>query len=253
MEQQVSVALCIPTLGPPTWTLFDSVGQWMSYHYQRHPEIAVTVIRPPRPLPIGVARSYLVREFLKGEWDYLWFIDQDAAFTIWTLERLMAWDVPVVGGLCLMRGPEACKPMLFKGQQEDRPDYYRIPVDVVYDYLRIHADVETNAPQVVDPIPEGSLFEVDFTGCHCLLIKREVLAALEPPWFYGQPGREDKFFCLKAAEAGYPVAVDLSTFVGHTMGERVIGVYDYMAQYLYMSLLEGIDVGIANRTTEAEE
>lgn len=199
---------------------------------------------------MDVARSYLASQFLAGEWDYLWFVDQDAAFLPTTLERLMAWNVPVVGGLCLMREPEACKPMLFKGQLEDGSGYYRIPVDAVYDYLRLHADVETNAPQVLTPIPPDSLFQVDFTGCHCLLIQRRVLNSLEPPYFQGQPGTEDKYFCLKVAQGGWPIYVDFSTFVGHTMGERIIGVYDYMAHYLYMSLLAGIDVGVANRASE---
>ena len=243
------VALCIPTLGPPTWGLFDSFGQWQARHYalDRGP---VTTIRPPRPLPVDVARSYLVQRVLEGDYDYLWFTDQDAKYTPDTLDRLMAWDVDIAGALCFMRENEWCRPMVFRGQLADDPERWRIPADEVYNYLRLYADVTINAPQVIDPIPDGSLFEADFTGCHCLLIKRHVLETLEWPWFSGLPGQEDRYFCLKAAEAGFKIHVDFSTIVGHMMGERSIGVYDYMAQYLYQSLLEGVD---DQRTEEANE
>ena len=249
-EQRVSIALCIPTMGPPTWSLFDSFGLWQSYHYSVHPEIPVTVIRPPRPLPVDVARSFLAAQVLDGDYDYLWFTDQDAAYTHDTLDRLLAWDMPIVGALCFVRAPTWCMPMVMQGQKEPGSDDYHVPVDEIYNYLREHADVETNEPQVINPVPPDSLFECDFTGCHCLLIKREVLEAMEPPWFQGLPGREDKYFCLKAKAAGFPVYIDFSTIAGHATGERIIGVYDYMAHYLYQSLLGGIDVGAANRAED---
>jgi len=245
-----SIALCIPTMGEPTWSLFDSFGQWQSYHYSQHPEMAVTIIRPPRPLPVDVARTFLAEQVLSGDYDYLWFTDQDASYLPTTLERLMAWDVPIVGALCMIRASTWCMPMVFKGQKEPGSEEYRIPVDEVYNYLRVNADVETNDPQAIEPVPVDSLFECDFTGCHCLLIKREVLEALKPPWFSGRPGQEDRYFCFKAKEAGFPVYVDFSTLAGHATGARIIGAYDFMAHYLYQSLLGGIDVGIANRTTE---
>lgn len=244
------VALCIPTLGAPTWAMFDSFGKWQSYHYQVHPDIAVMVIRPPRALPIDVARTYLAQQVLNGDYDYLWFTDQDAAYLPTTLERLMAWDVPIVGALCMMRMPTFCTPMLFRDRKEPDSEFYRIPVNEVYMYLREYADVETNEPQAIDPVPPGSLFEVDFTGCHCLLIKREVLLAIEPPWFYGRPGQEDRYFCFKAHDAGYPIHVDLSTLAGHSASERVIGAYDFMSHFLYQNALEGADIGLEKEEPE---
>lgn len=198
---------------------------------------------------MDVARTYLVDRVLEGDYDYLWFTDQDAAYTPNTLERLLAWDVPIVGALCLVRGKTWCMPMAFEGEKEDEPGSYHVLVDEVYNYLREHADVKTNDPQALAPVPPGSLVDVDITGCHCLLIKREVLEAMEPPWFSGLPGQEDMYFCRKAAGLGYQVRVDFSTFAGH-IAIRVLAAYDYMAHYLYQSLLEGIDVGVANRTTE---
>jgi hypothetical protein len=209
-----------------------------------HPEIEVTVMRPPRPLPVDMARSWLVSRFLQdGDWDYLWFTDQDAAYVPNTLDRLLAWDEPIVGALCMMRGPERCMPMLFRGQQEENPDLYRIPTEVVAQFLNEHADITTNDPQAIEPVPEGSLFEVDFTGCHCVLIKREVLEAMEPPWFSGHPGQEDKYFYLKAQGLGWKTSIDLSILVGHVLDARIIGAYDFMAHYMYENVLEeyGVD------------
>lgn len=242
------VALCIPTLGPPTWTLFDSIGKWQTYHYTHRQDVMVTTMRPPRTLPIDVARSWLVTKFLEGDWDYLWFVDQDAAFTPDTLERLLAWDVPIVGALCMIRASEKCMPMVFRGQREPGSDYYRIPVQEISQFLNEHADIRTNKPQVVNPVPEDALFECDFIGCHCSLLRRDVLERMEPPWFNGLPGQEDKYFYLKAAGLGYRTCVDLSTVVGHTVGERIIGVYDFMAHLLYESILEEYDNG--GRTEE---
>ena len=160
----------------------------------------------------------------------------------------MSWQMPIVGALCMMRGPERCMPMLFKDRCEEESEFYRIPIEVVAQFLNEYADITTNAPQAITPVPEGSLFEVDFTGCHCVLIQRSVLEAIEPPWFSGVPGQEDKHFYLKAQNAGWCTFVDLSTLVGHVMDARIIGAYDFMAHYMYENMLEEYNV----RGTQAE-
>jgi hypothetical protein len=132
--------------------------------------------------------------------------------------------------------------MLFRGQQEDNPDLYRVPTETVAQFLNEHADITTNDPQTVTPIPVDSLLEVDFTGCHCVLIRRDVLAAMEPPWFSGHPGQEDKYFYLKAKEAGWTTYIDLSTLVGHVTDSRIIGAYEFMAHLLYENMLEEYNV-----------
>lgn len=236
----MKIALCIPMNGQPEWSLLRSVAQWQAYHYRASPEIPVDIILPPRALPVDVARNFLAQQVVDGDYDYLWFVDQDADFNPRTLERLMGWDKGIVGALCMIRGSEACWPMVFRGRQAPESDYWHIAIDQAYNYLRQYADVETNVPQVIEPIPDGSLFEADFTGCHCLLIKADVLRALPPPWFHGQPGQEDRYFCLKAIEAGHKVWVDFSTIVGHATGSRTIGVWDFMSHYLYKSMLEGV-------------
>jgi hypothetical protein len=243
------IAIGIPTLGPPTWGLFDSFGKWQAYHYHEHPDITVDVIRPPREAAVDMSRSYLVMQVLEHDHDWLWFTDQDAVYQPQTLDRLLAWNKPLVGALCLMRKPEMCEPMVFKGRHKPGSDLWNVVVNEVYRYLLRYADVTTNDPQIIDPIPEGSLFAADITGCHCLLIRRDVLEAMEPPWFQGRPGREDMYFCQKAMENGVQLYIDFSTFVSHATGTRLLGVFDFMAHYLHRFYSE-VDFGENRRKTD---
>jgi len=224
------IALCIPVNGPPTWALLDSIARFQAYHYHEHPEVMVDVIRPPRALPVDLARNYLAKVALEQGHDYLWFCDQDAAFVPQTLDRLMSWDAPIVGALCMIRGATHCMPMVFRGYNPKTEKWPNSANDV-HEYMRRHYDVMTNDPQILDPIPANSLFRVDFTGCHCLLIKREVLEQLEMPWFSGLPGQEDRNFCLKADKNEIPVHVDFSVLAGHATGARIIGAWDFIAHY----------------------
>lgn len=232
------IALCIPTLGPPSWRLFDSFGQWQARHYLIHPHVSVDVIRPPRELTIDVARNVLAQDVLKGDYDWAWFTDQDAAYLPETLDRLMAWGEDVVGALCMIRGSNEVAPMVYAGRNPEDTSW-RVPIDAVYNFLKMHADCRTNEPQLINPIPGDSLLEVNFTGCHCLLVRRCVLEKMQPPWFSGMPGTEDRYFHLKAALLGYQPYVDMSTFVGHAVGSKLIGVRDFLANYVFELALAG--------------
>jgi hypothetical protein len=233
------VALCVPINGPPSWLFFDSMMQWQAWHCANHPDVTVTQVRPPRPLPVDVARNYLARKVLvMGDYDYLWFIDQDCAFLPRTLERLMSWHKPVVGCLTMIRSTECALPMAFmeaNGIGKER----RVAAAEVYEYIAAHYDCETNAPQILDPVPDNSLLEVQVTGCHNLLIEPWVLYKLREPWFQGNPGQEDWYFCTKAASMDIPVYVDLSVLAGHGAGaDRSIGAFDFMAGFRFQSEVE---------------
>jgi hypothetical protein len=233
----MNIALCIPTCGHPTWGLFDSMVQFLAYHHALHPGISITVIRPPRPLPIDIARTYLAEQVLKSDYDYLWFVDQDCMFVPPTLDRLLSRDVDIVGALCMMRMTNACPPMVYRGQNEAK-DQWMVATQAVHDVLRVNYNCLTNAPQILETPPDDSLFESDFTGCHCLLIKRGVLEAMEHPYFSGIPGQEDRYFCFKAQRMGYKVYVDFSVLTGHISVERPIGALDFMAHARLLSEVE---------------
>lgn len=233
------VALCIPVCGPPSWHLLDSIMHWQAWHDRWHPDIEYVHLRPGRSLPIDVARNLLVQNMLATDATHLWFVDQDAAFLPGTLDRLLSWDLPVVSALEMMRMPTLCYPMALKGVQEDGK-HYRISAAEVYEWIGQYYDYESNEPQILEAPPPGALLEVDFTGCHCLLIRRDVLEQMEPPWFQGyQPGGEDQYFCEKARDTlGITTYVDLSVLVGHAATDRLIGAWDFMSGFRFKSELE---------------
>jgi hypothetical protein len=181
----------------------------------------------------------------------MWLADDDAAFLPQTLDRLLSWDVDIVGTLAMMRKKTCVLPSAFRGKVNGKEDNYWVAAPDIYAWIGEHYDYESNEPQMLDPPPEGSLYPVDFTGCHCLLIKRHVLEAMEPPWFYGRLGLEDRYFCLKAGELGFKVYVDLSVLAGHAV-ERMIGAFDFVAGYWFTSELEKQrDAERGARTTES--
>jgi len=234
-----TVAVCTPTCGPPSWHYHGSMVDWLIWHYQQHPEIEVIPLRPGRALPIDVSRNLLMRLALDTPADWIWMLDQDAAWLPGTLERLMSWDLPIVGALEMMRLPNACWPMALKGQRPDGKSY-RIQGAEIYEFIGQHHDYLTNEPQMLETPPEDSLLETGFTGCHCLLVKREVIERMTPPWFEGyEPGGEDQYFCEKAAaDLGVKTFVDQSVIVGHASTDRIIGAFDFMTALRFMNELE---------------
>lgn len=233
------VAIGIPTCGPPTWGLLDSLVAFQTYHFQTDWNTSLRIIRPPRPLPIAMARQHVARYFIANTHaDYLWWIDQDCFFLPETLQRLMAWNEAIVGALCMIRSSDFTKPMVMRDAMGD--DGHMCRVRDVYPFAAKYLDCETNEPQIVNPIPDEALFAVDYTGCHCLLTRREVYQDMTPPYFSDIPGREDRYFMLKAKdECGYQPHVDFSTVVGHGAGaERSIGILDFMAHYRYVNDIE---------------
>jgi len=231
-----------PRCGPPSWHYFDSMAQWLIYHHRTHPEVEVATIHPARSLPIDVARNLLVEKFLETDGDYMWMLDQDAAFLPGTLDRLMSRRLPIVGATEMMRLPGACWPMALKGKDE-ATGKYRIQSSEVYAWIAEHMDATTNEPQILEDVPQDSLLEVGFTGCHCLLVRRDVLADMEPPWFQGyQPGGEDQWFCERAFAMGIPTYVDLTVIVGHAATDRIIGAFDFMAAQWFTSNKQALEV-----------
>lgn len=134
--------------------------------------------------------------------EWVFFMDDDMVLEPDTLVRLLAHNVPIVGGLYLTRHPPYISAAGWKN-----PD-------------------GTARLLSADDMHSGRLVEVDWVGTGCLLIRREVFEALEYPWF--EAGRihpdemsEDVWFCLKAKAKGFPVFVDTSVRPGHRIDAYV--------------------------------
>ena len=153
--------------------------------------------------PIDGNRNYLVNKFLedpRNEW--LLFVDDDMA-PYSDLVTMIDHGEKVVSGLTCAWQNEKPAPLLMKYQDGNMEMYDRQSVE----------DVLSG---------EGGLIEVDGVGAACLLIHREVLEKVKPPWFkfeYDDKGRviksEDYRFCKAVKDAGYKIYVDPDNIVGH--------------------------------------
>lgn len=118
---------------------------------------------------------------------WVWFIDDDHAFLPDILIRLLERDVEIVTPVCLRR----VQPFLAVACVDD-------------DFLDLSR------------YGKDELIEVQHAGSSGMLIRRNVLEAVEPPWFELANGiSEDVAFCRKAAAAGFQIHVDLAARLGH--------------------------------------
>ena len=133
------------------------------------------------------ARNSLVEQALDEERDWLWFMDDDHAFSPSLLNRLLDHEVPLVMPFCLQR---------------------------VYPFKPV-AFTEPYG-EVINPNEyEEELVEIKEGGCAGMLIRSEVLRAIEPPYFEYADRSEDVIFCEKAKAAGFPIYIDLGAQLGH--------------------------------------
>jgi GT2 family glycosyltransferase len=150
-------------------------------------------------------RNGQIDSFLAGPPFHEWilFVDSDMTPGPETAARLLSHNVDIVGALYYSR------------------DGKYIPM---YGELR-DEQVETSA---------AGLRKVDWVGTGCLLIRRKVLAAMQPPYMeFLAPGlAEDVFFCRKARQLGFSVYVDTAQCVGHMTATPI----DAEAAMLYRQL-----------------
>ncbi len=175
---------------------------------------------------IGGPRNQVVRDFLQGDEEWLWMLDTDATFSPGLLHKLLAvadpTDYPIVGALAHR--------LKDTGQFDSTSMPIRKFVPVAYQQIK-----DTNGKWVgyreLQVHSGDGLLEVDATGCHCLLVHRDVFTKLDSdhpdPWFReiflesGIRVGEDITFCLAARDAGYPVWLDTRLIAGHA--KQMIG------------------------------
>ena len=136
-------------------------------------------------------RTMCVEQLLESsELEWVLFLDSDMIPEPGMLEQLLALEVPVAAGLYTMRAPPFG---LEVGRQGD------------------------GAMLVTRSVPTKP-YEAEWAGAGALLVRREALEAIEPPYFQYPQGfvfDEDVYFCRKLKAAGYPVLVDPRVQVGH--------------------------------------
>lgn len=145
------------------------------------------------------ARNMLVRRSLEAGSEWILFIDDDQVFPSNLLLRLLSHEEMIVSALYLRRAGNH-QPLAYSRRNEMG----------LYD------------PIDLTELPGDGLLPVYACGAGGLLIRSEVFAEIEEPWFeHGRvPNRdwnaaEDIIFCEKANEAGFQIFLDLGMPIGH--------------------------------------
>jgi Glycosyltransferase like family 2 len=184
------------------------------------PDSRVGELRDFRTGPaMSTARNQITRVFLDSALEWLWMVDADMIISPRTLPALLAAadpvSCPVLGALCFIQsGPTL-------GDQ----------VPNMYSAVRHEGRFTFKS---FEEFPLGEPVQVAATGGACLLIHRDVFAAISKTdpdhdglWFAeivadGNLFGEDFSFCMRACRAGIPVRVHTGVQVGHTKS-AVIG------------------------------
>jgi hypothetical protein len=172
------------------------------------------------------ARNQMVKDFLDNEHaEWLWILDSDATFPPDALDCLLAdadvTDRPIVGALAHQR----------RGKTDDKYQPIldasgRQVVEVLPTMYKIEYDAEGNWVGYREVVSYTlGLNEVDATGCHCLLVHRNVFEKIESThpyrWFREDEiapetvAGEDIWFCVEARKCGFPIFVDTRLESGH--------------------------------------
>ncbi len=148
----------------------------------------------PTHRPIPANRHQIVRDFLKGDWDYLVMLDDDTMCTK-NIFDLLDYDKPVIGGVYPGRNEEGLMFHVYKMFKDENG--------------------ETRFKQYPPEEREG-LKKVDAVATGMMCIKREVLekmrdAGLHPfeEIFHKEDGTfyysDDMGFCMKCRDLGIDV------------------------------------------------
>ena len=154
--------------------------------------------------PVDFARNEIVRDFLKGDEAYLFFMDADMTFPPDVVARLLLCDKPVVSARYHMR----------------KPPYHAVA------YVKHRTQV---GPHCYAPVHWGQgCHEIERGGAGALLIRRDVCQAIQARigenWFRYQRGpepphdysvSEDFWFYQQAREAGFRCWLDWETECEH--------------------------------------
>src|SRR5678816_2461598 len=133
-------------------------------------------------MAIDNMRNFCAKAAIEGQFDYLWFIDDDVFVQPDALGHLLALKADIAAGITLIRG-YPYEPMLFSFKEGRK----RGPI--LSEYLSlVQEDGSIRRAQGLDAV-----------GFSCCLIRTSLLERVEAPWFLTGPNfTEDVFFCGRA-------------------------------------------------------
>ena len=188
-----SIFLAIPTLGVVSTAISVRLLQWVTSGKYRIKYFPLENVRP-----IDKARNVCHREFLKEDYDYLFFLDGRVVPQVDVLDKLIAANKDIVSST--VQALQA-----FEGAPRLVPVAMR------------------KAEGGFKPHFGEGLERVDATTMACTLIKRKVMEAVGKRAFqhtmideWGTTGySEDFYFCERARGAGFEIWNDYTQLASH--------------------------------------
>lgn len=195
------ILACIPTYdGPDPAPFFRFLI--FSYEcgraYERGQYEVKWSVSNPR-VPVCMTRNIACNAAVEGGASHIFFADDDILLFPGILEHLLKLDLPIVSPIFFRSGDNE-DPLCFTEVAGRCMPMYNYPVDEVFPAL---------------------------TGTGVMLIKTEVLAALEYPWFFDaadQSTRHDTEFCKRATKAGFPSYCDSRVLVEQMGVKKPVGL-----------------------------
>jgi hypothetical protein len=157
-------------------------------------------------------REFIAGEFVKGQCDFLMFIDSDMTFDARSIEFL------------LRHNKEFVTAKAFKRVKPYQPCFY-----TKFEYIN-------GVPNLEVPIKYGEgLLPIEGSGLACALIKRSAFEKMQAPYFFPYPNiGEDLTFCLKLREVGVELFCDTTLQFGH-LGHVEIFEHNFVNEFNKMS------------------
>ena len=141
------------------------------------------------------ARNTIHKSFVEASnLKYMMMLDSDIIFPPHLVERLMAHDLPIVGGW-------------YKNKQVKSTHH-----PIVYDFVK---ETDTEILWRHRESPGSGLERVDGMGAGCWLMRRDVAEALGPEPYSMEKGTEDLVLCRKLMKLGIPLYVDWDIDLAH--------------------------------------
>lgn len=160
---------------------------------------------------LSIARNTCAEEFLRSGQEWLWFVDTDTVFAPDVLPRLLMLADPVKRPVVSAAVPIGGRDPRERVQVTGIPELF---------WAAYRADEVGGLKPVSAREPLGDCERVDAVGTGCVLIHRDVLAAVGPgPFNELSSGNavmgEDLAFCRRADALGIPVHIAGRVRVGH--------------------------------------
>lgn len=194
-------------LGIPATEYVPRVAQQSIQFLVQRMDVGDRLLQIEQTAVVSEARNTLIRAFLDLPSDvrFLFLIDSDMVVPANMIDLFVSYDLPFVSGYCTRK----------------HYPYLPIPAKFSHTWEKDGETVYEYKP-VTDLPLDGRIHRVDATGAACICVRRDVLEAMDPPWFKFEGGGEDYYFCRKVAQVTTPdmpngvwIAIDTGTQVGH--------------------------------------